>query len=205
MRTAMLASLMLVTAAAAGAQGTVRMTSRPVSSLAVEGSSNVHDWHCKATSYDVFAELDGGYARTLAVPQLVKKLEVKVPVRNLKCGSGKMEENLQKALKADQSPTISYVLSNLAVTPGATSAAVTTKATGKLTINGAERVVAMEVVAEKQADGSIRARGELPILMTDFGMKPPTAMMGAMKVGNAVTVKFDLLVAPAGSVAAAGQ
>ena len=28
--------------------------------------------------------------------------------------------------------------------------------------------------------------------MTDFGIDPPTAMMGAMKVGNDITIKFKL-------------
>ena len=30
---------------------------------------------------------------------------------------------------------------------------------------------------------------ETPLKMTDFGMKPPTAMMGMIKSGNDVTVK----------------
>jgi len=28
--------------------------------------------------------------------------------------------------------------------------------------------------------------------MTDFKMKPPTAMLGVMKVGDAITLKFDI-------------
>jgi len=28
--------------------------------------------------------------------------------------------------------------------------------------------------------------------MTDFKMKPPTAMLGVMKVGDAITLKYDV-------------
>ena len=42
----------------------------------------------------------------------------------------------------------------------------------------------------------IRAEGELPLLMTDFGVKPPTAMFGTLRTDNKITVKFSLLVGP---------
>jgi hypothetical protein len=29
--------------------------------------------------------------------------------------------------------------------------------------------------------------------MSDYGMKPPTAMLGTIKTGDAVTVHFDLV------------
>ena len=53
------------------------------------------------------------------------------------------------------------------------------------------------------ASGEVSARelveaitGELPLLMTDFGIKPPSFMFGALKVGNEVKVKFTLKAGP---------
>jgi hypothetical protein len=63
-------------------------------------------------------------------------------------------------------------------------------------IAGTEKTVNMEVTASRLADGSIRAEGALPLLMTDFGVKPPTAMLGTLRTSNKVTVKFSLLVGP---------
>jgi hypothetical protein len=51
-------------------------------------------------------------------------------------------------------------------------------------------------VAIRQADGSIKATGTVPVKMTAFQMKPPTAMLGAIRCGDEVKVKFDLVVGP---------
>ena len=67
---------------------------------------------------------------------------------------------------------------------------------GALTIAGAEKSVNLDVTATRLSDGGIRADGELPLLMTDFGVKPPTAMLGTLRTSNKVTVKFSLLVGP---------
>jgi polyisoprenoid-binding protein YceI len=81
------------------------------------------------------------------------------------------------------------------VVPG-TSDSFTVKSVGTLTIAGTEKTVNMDVTASKLPDGSIRAEGELPLLMTDFGVKPPTAMFGTLRTDNKITVKFSLLVGP---------
>jgi len=52
----------------------------------------------------------------------------------------------------------------------------------------------------------IRAEGALPLLMTDFGVKPPTALLGTLRTANKITVKFSLFVGPqALSAALAGE
>ena len=116
-------------------------------------------------------------------------------MRNLKCGSGKMEDNLYKALKADASPEISYILGSFDVQPGAPDS-YTLKTVGTLTIAGAEKTVSMDVTTKRLSDGSLRADGELQLLMTDYGVKPPTALLGTLRTNNEVKVKFELLVAP---------
>ena len=65
---------------------------------------------------------------------------------------------------------------------------------GTLRIAGRERVVRMPVELEEQRDGSVRAKGALPILMTDYGISPPTALFGVVRTENRIVVKFDLLV-----------
>ena len=51
-----------------------------------------------------------------------------------------------------------------------------------------------------QPDGSIALTGSLSLLMTDFGVEPPTAMLGMMKTADQVTVKFELRVRAADAV-----
>ena len=39
----------------------------------------------------------------------------------------------------------------------------------------------------------LRVTGSYDLNMTEYGLKPPTLMFGRIKVGETVTVKFDLL------------
>jgi len=210
MRTRELISLaltaLLTVGGSAGGQST-RLTVGPESKLWVEGGSNLHDWSCKASSVDAAIEVDDAFFKTKTVSATsLKRVQVKVPVRNLKCGNGKMDNNLYKALKADDASEISYSLATFDVVPGATTDSFTVKAVGALTIAGTEKTLTMDVTAARLPDGSIRAEGALPLLMTDFGVKPPTALLGTLRTDNKITVKFSLLVGPqALSAALAGE
>jgi len=210
MRTRELISLaltaLLTVGGSAGGQST-RLTVGPESRLWVEGGSNLHDWSCKASSVDAAIEVDDAFFKTKTVSATsLKRVQVKVPVRNLKCGNGKMDNNLYKALKADDASEISYSLATFDVVPGATTDSFTVKAVGALTIAGTEKTLTMDVTAARLPDGSIRAEGALPLLMTDFGVKPPTALLGTLRTDNKITVKFSLLVGPqALSAALAGE
>lgn len=182
----------------------VRLVAAPESKLLVEGGSNLHDWHCQANAIDAQIEADEAILKSAPAPANLKKVSVKVPVRSIKCGSGKMEDNLYKALKADDAPQISYILGTFDVQPGAGDS-YTLKTVGSLSIAGTEKSVNMEVTTKRLPDGTLRAEGELPLLMTDFGVKPPTALLGTLRTNNEVKVKFELVVAPQAVTAAAGE
>jgi polyisoprenoid-binding protein YceI len=175
----------------------VRLAIGSESKLWIEGGSNLHDWTCKASSIDAAIDVDTAMAKTGTVsPTLLQKVQVKVPVRNLKCGNGKMDNNLYKALKANETPEIGYILASFDVVPGEATGSFTLKTVGALTIAGTEKSVQMDVSATRSSDGSIRATGALPLLMTDFGVKPPTALLGTLRTSNKVTVKFELVASP---------
>jgi polyisoprenoid-binding protein YceI len=187
----------LLTIAGSTQAQSVRLAVGPDSKLWVEGGSNLHGWSCKASSIDAAIDVDEAFLKgTTITPALLKKVTVKVPVRNLKCGHGGMDNNLYKALKADDSPEISYILATFDVVPGATTDSFTVKTVGALTIAGTEKSVNMDVSAAHLPDGGVKAEGELPLLMTDFGVKPPRALLGTLRTDNKVTVKFSLLVGP---------
>jgi polyisoprenoid-binding protein YceI len=192
-----LALTVLLTIAGSLHAQSVRLAVGPESKLWIEGGSNLHDWSCKASSIEAAIEVDESFVKTTtAAPTSLKKVQVKVPVRNLKCGNGKMDNNLYKALKADDAPEISYILATFDVVPGAEKDSFTVKTVGALTVAGTEKTVNMDVTAARLPDGGVRAEGTLPLLMTDFGVKPPTALLGTLRTDNKITVKFSLLVGP---------
>lgn len=209
MRKTSIASVALITlaVAAAGAQETARVAVSPESKLWIEGTSNLHGWSCKATNLDAAVELDAAVAAqlTVAPPKALKKVQVKVPVKSIKCGHGGMDDNVYKALKADESPDISYILATFEAAPGEAKDSFTLHTVGTLTIAGKENKVSMDVLATRLADGSVKATGMVPIKMTDFGIKPPTAIFGRLKTGDEVKVNFELNVGARAIAAATGQ
>ena len=68
--------------------------------------------------------------------------------------------------------------------------------TGRLTIAGVERPIRINVLGDKLPDGTLRARGTLPILMTDFGIKPPRPWGGILRTSNKVLIQFEIFVDP---------
>jgi polyisoprenoid-binding protein YceI len=180
----------------AAAQTTARVAVAPESKLWIEGTSTIHDWTCKATSMDAAIDVDAAAVQFAAAPpKMLKRVLVKVPVKALKCGHGGMDDNLYKALKADSDPQISYIMASFE--PSAEGVSEFTLSTvGTLLIAGRENKIAMEVAAVRLPDGSVKATGTVPIKMTDFGIKPPTAVFGRIKAGDDVKVKFELSIGP---------
>lgn len=196
----------LVAAAGLVQAQSVRLAAGPDSRLWVEGGSNLHEWSCKATAFDAVIDADESLLKSAAPgPSTVKLVQVKLPVRSLKCGNGKMDGNLYKALKADDAPQITYTLSSFETVPGANDSFKLTT-TGALTIAGTAKPITIDVTTKRLANGTLTANGEVSFLMSEFGVKPPTALLGTLRTSDKVTVKFELLVGPqALSAAAAGD
>ena len=154
----------LLTIAGSTQAQSVRLAVGPESKLWIEGGSNLHDWSCKASSIDAAIDVDEAFFKTHHASRrhCSRKSPVKVPVRNLKCGHGGMDNNLYKALKADDSPEISYILATFDVVPAATSDSFTVKTVGALTVAGTEKTVNMDVTAARLPDGGVTRRRRAP-------------------------------------------
>ncbi len=190
------AALLLTVAAAAAAQSTTKVAVAPESKLWIDGTSNLHGWSCKTDALDASVEIDPALAGEFSVapPKALKRVDVKVPVRSLKCGHDAMDNNLYKALDADKAPNVSYIMASFEAAPGDTKDTFTLRTVGTLSVAGKENKLAMDVVATRLPDGSVKAVGVVPIKMTDFGVKPPTAMFGTLRTGDEVKVNFELTI-----------
>lgn len=200
------AALATVLAVGVGAQETTRIPVAPDSRLWIDGTSNLHSWSCKTDQLEASIEFDKAAAAqpSEASPKALKHVDVKVPVKSLKCNHGGMDGNLYKALKADESADVSYIMASFEAVAGDTKDTFTLKTVGTLKIAGVENPLTMDVVATRMADGTFKATGVVPVKMTDFGIKPPTAIFGRLKTGDDVKVNFELVVGAKAIAAALG-
>lgn len=172
----------------------LRLAVRPDSRLWLEGSSNVRDWRCDATSLDASVDIDDAMHTAASSAARVRRVQVRVPTHALTCGRSQMDHIMFKALHVDDAPECRQIVGRFEVVSAVAGEQSTLVMQGTLRIAGRERVVRMPVELDEQADGSVRARGALPILMTDYGISPPTALFGVVRTENRIVVKFDLLV-----------
>lgn len=191
-------SALIAAAATAGAQGpsAIRLRLEPGTELSIEGTSNVHGFTCKTNKINAYIDVDPAYTKDLTkVARPIASVKVNIAVKSLKCGNGKMDENMYNTLKADENQLIRYTLSSYDILDGSATA-FAAKTTGTLTILGKDKVIDMKIDAARLNEGKATAQGEQTLLITDFGIKPPTFMFGTLKVGNEIKVRFTLKAGP---------
>ena len=165
----------------AGASGSLE----PTSKVWVEGGSTVRGWKCNAEDMTSALVLNGN----ADLATLVDDAEVTIPIAKLNCGNTTMNDHMRKALKATQNPNIVFDLASYKIEDS--------KATllGTLQIAGTTKQI--EIPGTVQREGSlVRVKASKQILMSEWGVKPPSLMLGTMKVKDNVTVGFDVTLKP---------
>jgi polyisoprenoid-binding protein YceI len=112
---------------------------------------------------------------------------VVIPTVSLTSPKDGIDKNMHKALKATDHPEIRFRLASLDVAAGT--------AVGQLTIAGVEKDVTLQVQVKRQ-DAGLAVTGTTALLMTDYGVTPPKAMLGMLKTNPKVTITFELLLGP---------
>ena len=170
----------------------VALDLQPASRLWISGSSTVRSFECSATAFDANVEsVPGATTGVLAGEKAVTAVEIRVNTERLDCKNGTMNEHMLKALKAKTNPTIVFRLASYELAKQADVVRVTLA--GTLAMGGVEKPVSMTVNASEGASGMLHVVGTHELRMTEWGLKPPTLMLGTMKVDERVKVGFDLL------------
>lgn len=201
--------------AVAGEGPVTRLAISPGSRLWLEGTTNVGArWACRSERIEGVMELDAPSSVVVALIQRAieaepgelaaaggelpaPRLRIRVPVTALGCGNPAMESDMRQALRAAEHPTIVYEyerVTGLAPLAGKTSGArrFDIGVEGELALAGSDRTVRTQVVGERLGAGLYQITGEMDLRMTDFGIEPPTALMGLIQARNQLRVRFDL-------------
>ena len=191
-RRAAFALLGLIPAAIAWTDAGQSMTLEPQSKLWIKGNSTMRAFECKAGVVEATVDADGpaAAAAVLAGKKAVRTVQVTVPAGRLDCGNGTMNDHMLKALKAKEHQTIEFRLASYDMSPAAD--AMQGQLTGTLSIGGVQKSVTISAKATEGTNGTLRVVGTHDVSMKEFGLKPPSLMMGTMKVDERVKVSFDL-------------
>lgn len=119
-------------------------------------------------------------------------------INGLNCRNRKIENDLRKALNADQYPNIRIKLLETIQNPdcldGKCPGWFDIYAKMNLTITGVTRTRDIHARAQLLAPKKLQLTGQQTLYMTDFGITPPEAMLGMIKVNDQIDFHFDLIV-----------
>ena len=155
-----------------------------VSVIKINGTSSVHEW--ESTTDQISADLvlaSGG--------KQIQSLVVKVPVKSIKSGKGLMDSKTYDAFESDKNPLITFQMTDVSSFK-LNGKDVEAIVNGNITMAGVTKKIAIKSTGKILADGSFQFKGAVPLKMSEFKMKSPTAMMGMLKTGDAVTINFDV-------------
>jgi polyisoprenoid-binding protein YceI len=161
-------------------------------SMKLSGTSTFHNWNMNAQTFAGDAQFNfaPGAAGKLSS---IRSLSFSLPVLNLKSKDKGLDKNAYKALKSEEFKSILYTLSSSTVTAGKAANQYLVKTTGNLSIAGVTHTVSMNVDCVVNTDTTITCTGSNDLKMSDYGIKPPTFMLGAMKTGDAITLNYTLV------------
>ena len=179
--------LMIAAPAAVFSAPPVQVTIQPTSSITLKGTSTLHDFECSSKSIEGTIEID-------PAKQSFTSAEVVIPVKSIHSDNTSMDDKMYDALKIDEYPAIHFSLTVSDSMQILRTAAADTGVhlRGNLTIAGRQRPIELRVNAVKRDGDIINIRGTEKLLMTDYGIDPPTFMLGVLKTGNEVTIEFSL-------------
>jgi polyisoprenoid-binding protein YceI len=166
------------------AQNTYKLATSPDVTIKVLGSSNVHDWTMTSTAMESKGEFNLPAHR-------LQSFSFTLAVTTLKSEHSSMDSRTYSAVNATKYPEISYKLTSATITGENNKYVIETK--GNLTFAGITQPISMEVAAVINADKTITCTGSKKIQLTDYSVKPPTFMLGTMKVYNDLTIQFNLI------------
>jgi polyisoprenoid-binding protein YceI len=164
--------------------------------VTIAGSSNVHEWTAQTTNVRltrvrVAANVGGSNMwDQMIAPGALEAFDIAIPAATLSSPKDGLDKNMHKALKVQQFAEITFRL--LRLEPG--TAADALKGVGVLKIAGVEREVTLAITTVRR-DATLVVSGSVALLMTDFGIEPPKAMLGMLKTDPKVIISFETVLA----------
>lgn len=176
-------SLLLLIFIATGVMVQAQTLAIKSSVVTINGETNVnHDYKINATQVN---------GKMTVADNRPKTLTVEIPVRSLISGEKLMDKKTHEAFNEPKNPTIVFNMTELnSIQVNGDNITVTV--TGNLNLSGVTNKVTLKSDGKISNPGVYTFEGVLPVKMSDYGMKAPTAMLGTMKTKDQVMVNYKV-------------
>jgi len=155
----------------------------------VSGTSSLHSWESEVTQI----KWKGSFLLAGNKLKAIKNGEIKILVKGIKSKEGKIMDNkTYEAFDSDKNPYIIYTFNSADIKIDALQNA-TASTEGKLSMAGITKAINLTGKGKMLANGDLQLTVSRKLKMTDFKMEPPRAVLGTIKVGDEITVKFDIV------------
>ena len=202
-----LALVLLAILSVHAADQSTKYYARSGSKMRIEGTSTIHDWQVEGTLIGGYFEVGPGFpiepGQSATPGKVDAHAEPFIMVRTLKSiekdgkpYSDRMDEVMYEHLKAQQSPKISFHLTDLTLKEPAKSkdTPFLFEAKGQVSVAGVTNDITMPVSVLPLADKKLKISGKTSLKMTDFKVDPPNPLGLGIKTGDDIKIIFDWMV-----------
>lgn len=163
------------------------VVSKTGSNVEVTGTSSLHNWKMDMTAFNSGFNLvkEGNAIKN------IDNVSFRCKAKDLKSESNLMDRKAYDALKSDDFPEISFQgtsVSDLVIN----NQKFTGKVKGNLSVAGKTKEVVIPFSGTINNNNAVNITASTSMLMSEYGMTPPTAMMGTLKTGDKISVNFSL-------------
>ena len=157
------------------------------SKIVISGTSNLHEWEEKLEKFDVSMQVQPGGTNIGSI----RNVSFSSKSSAIKSDNSIMTGKTHDALQVEKNPDITFRSSEASV-PDSQGTSIQGTLVGDIILNGVTRQIAIPYRGVISGD-KLEISGSQELIMTDYNIKPPTALMGTLKTGNKVTVTFSLM------------
>jgi len=153
-----------------------------LSEIKIEGTSSLHDWYALAETIQGKAEMSLSN-KTL---EKLHELWLSIPVYSIKGEKNGMNKDIYEALKAKEYAKINLKLTESRIEDTSVFYTIQLSIAGNSKIvNGKSNITLIK--------NGMNAQGDFKIKLTDFGITPPKAVFGTLKVGDEIHLSYSIV------------
>jgi hypothetical protein len=171
---------------------TISLAIQPSSTLTINGRTNISKYTCTIARYSgsdtlmMKGERGQGVTFTKGLVRLV--------ATEFDCHVNVITKDFQETINAEEFPNIVIDFISFSREPAFQATEENFKGKLRLSLAGKSKLVEIRCAISKDERSNFHLLGHQDFSFSDFGLTPPSKMMGAVRVKETITVNFHLVV-----------